>query len=170
MIIYRLGSFFLLGSLTLLAWSLTTGRTPHWDGPHRRAFLIGGIGLLVLGATGAVTALADTLFPAESLAEGIQADLDGEHFLTTLRVIHPFVAVGVSWYLIWFANKVRFEQAARAVSMLVLVQFVVGVLNVVFLTPIWSQVLHLLLADLLWVSWVVLGAELMTRETAPSEA
>ncbi len=163
-------TFVLLGSLTLLGWTLTTGRETHWGGPHTRSFVIGGVGLLVLGATGAVTALADTLFPAESLAEGIAADLAAEHFLTTLRVIHPFVAVGVAWYVMWFANRVRDQRAARFVSMLVLVQFVVGLLNIVFLTPIWSQVVHLLLADLLWVSWVVLGADLMAEQAVTTEA
>lgn len=167
--IHLVMTFLLLGSLTLLAWTLTTGKETHWGGPHTRAFVIGGVGLLILGATGAVTALADTLFPAESLVEGLAADLEAEHFLTTLRVIHPFVAVGVAWYVMWVANRVRDQRAARYVSMLVLVQFVVGVLNVVFLTPIWSQVVHLLLADLLWVSWVVLGADLMVDEVVPAE-
>ncbi|MEX1279205.1 MAG: COX15/CtaA family protein [Acidimicrobiia bacterium] len=163
--LHLVNTLLLLGVLTLLAWRLTTGRSIAWQGPHRRHLVIGAIGLLVLGATGSITSLAGYLFPAESLAEGIAADLSAEHFLTTLRVVHPFVAVGATWYLIWFANRVSRETTtARLVSNLVVAQFAVGVLNIVFLDALWLALVHLLLADLLWIAWVVLGADLLTAE------
>lgn len=168
--LHLVNTFLLLGALTLLAWRLGAGGDIIWRGPHRRHLVWGAVSLVVLGATGAVTSLAGTLFPAETLAEGLAADASAEHFLTTLRVIHPFVAVGASWYLIWFANRVREQPAARAVSMLVVAQVLVGVLNVVFLTSLWLPLVHLLIADVLWVAWVVLGADLLSGGTAPSGA
>jgi heme A synthase len=42
------------------------------------------------------------------------------------------------------------------------VQLLVGVVNVWLLTPIAMQLIHLLLADVLWISWVWLGAALST--------
>jgi cytochrome c oxidase assembly protein subunit 15 len=41
---------------------------------------------------------------------------------------------------------------------LVVLQLLVGVLNLALLTPIGMQILHLLLADLLWIALVVLCA------------
>lgn len=168
--LHLVNTFLLLGALTMLAWTMTTGRPTVWQGPHRRPLVIGGIGLVLMGATGAITSLAGTLFPADSLAEGLAADLSTEHFLTTLRVVHPFLAVGVGWYVIWFASRVREMRSARTVSMLVVAQFVFGVLNIVFLSSLWLPLTHLLIADLLWIAWVVLGAELMSeaRESIPS--
>lgn len=161
--LHLVNTFLLLGALTMLAWTLTTGRAVSWQGPLRRPLVIGGIGLVLMGATGAITSLAGTLFPAESLAEGLAADLSTEHFLTTLRVVHPFLAVAVGWYVIWFANRVREARTARTVSMLVVAQFVLGLLNIVFLSSLWLPLAHLLVADLLWVAWVVLGADLLAE-------
>lgn len=165
--LHLVNTFLLLGALTMLAWTLTTGRSVTWSGESRRPLVVGGIGLVLMGATGAITSLAGTLFPADSLAEGLAADLSTEHFLTTLRVIHPFLAVAVGWYVIWFANRVREHRSARTVSMLVVAQFVLGLLNIVFLSSLWLPLLHLLAADLLWVGWVVLGADLLAESREP---
>ncbi len=52
----------------------------------------------------------------------------------------------------------------RALSALVLIllalQYVLGILDVVFLAPVWLQILHLLGADVLWAAIVVLAARL----------
>ena len=53
----------------------------------------------------------------------------------------------------------------RRLSALVLVllaaQYLLGILDVVMLAPVWLQVLHLLGADCLWAALVVLTARLM---------
>ena len=52
----------------------------------------------------------------------------------------------------------------RGLSALVLIllaaQYVLGILDVVLLAPVWLQVLHLLGADVLWAALVVLAARL----------
>ncbi|MGF1467763.1 MAG: COX15/CtaA family protein [Sandaracinaceae bacterium] len=174
-------TFLLLGALTLTA--LWADGAP---GPVRRlGGFDGGLlvavlaGMLLVGASGAVTALGDTLFPVESLAEGIRQDLSASaHFLVRLRVIHPVLAVVVGQAALVLAvrgargapSSVR--GAASGVVLLVLTQVAAGFLNLALLAPVWMQVVHLLLADLLWVGLVILGAGLLTapRAAAPEGA
>src|SRR5262249_42255868 len=114
---------------------------------------------------GAITALGDTLFPSASLAEGLSADLSAtSHMLVRLRTIHPILAVMIAIYLItgvWqlAGGAPRARMFARWVTALTLVQLVAGAVNILFLAPVWLQLVHLLLADAVWVSYVFLGAE-----------
>jgi len=49
----------------------------------------------------------------------------------------------------------------------VLLQLVAGVVNVGLLAPVWLQLVHLLLADAVWISYVFLGAEMLAaRESS----
>jgi heme A synthase len=49
-----------------------------------------------------------------------------------------------------------------------LVQLVAGLVNVALLAPIWLQLVHLLLADLAWISLVLLAARYLTTEISLS--
>jgi cytochrome c oxidase assembly protein subunit 15 len=42
---------------------------------------------------------------------------------------------------------------------MVFVQFIAGAVNIALLAPVWLQIVHLLLADLLWIALVILLAE-----------
>ena len=56
-----------------------------------------------------------------------------------------------------------FEQArshARALLLLIGLQLLLGVANVLLLTPVTIQILHLLVADLIWVALILSAAEL----------
>lgn len=163
--VHLVNTFFLLAALTTTAWLLTRdGRHFNWRGPDRRMLSIGMVGLLLIGASGAVTALAGTLFPSESFAEGFARDFEAtSHFLTRLRILHPIVAILSGVYLMTQAQKRKGEhpRIATAITSLVVVQWGVGFLNVVALTPLVAQIIHLLLADLLLVAWVLFGAELL---------
>ena len=53
---------------------------------------------------------------------------------------------------------------------LVAIQTLLGVLNVALLAPVWLQLVHLLLADLLWISLVLLGATALGAREAVTEA
>jgi heme A synthase len=125
--------------------------------------------VVLIAATGAITALADTLFPSESVAAGFRADFSGaEHFLTDLRVAHPIVAIAVALYLFWLARRFgktgsRLRTSARVILILVGGQLVAGALNIALLTPVWLQLVHLLLADLVWVALVVFGAQTLSE-------
>jgi heme A synthase len=133
---------------------------------------LGLLGVLLLGMSGAVTALGDTLFPVESLAEGLVQDFSPTaHLLIRMRVLHPLIAVGVVLYLIpvaLFCSTLRFipgtSQLARVLILLLLVQLTAGVINVTLLAPVWMQLVHLFLSDLIWITLVLLTASALARE------
>ncbi len=161
--VHLVNTLFLLAALTSTAWIVTSKHRLRFEAGLQRKLLYAGIGLLALAATGAIAALADTLFPSESLRAGLAADFDSTaHFLTRLRFIHPIFAVALGGTLVFLASR-SYEKLpvySGAVIALVVLQLLLGVVNVAMLTPILIQVLHLLLADLLWIAVLILAAEL----------
>ena len=100
-------TFLLVGSLALTAYWASGGSAVQIKGQGLKAWLLGTglLGMLLIGMSGAVTALGDTLFPVNSLAEGIAADLDpSAHFLIRLRVYHPVIAVLVAGYSLYLVR------------------------------------------------------------------
>jgi heme A synthase len=156
-------TFVLLAFLTLaVLWAEDPGpRSTPTPGPRLVGWLALG-GILVVAMSGAVTALGDTLFPAESLAAGLRQDTSPtSHFLLRLRVIHPALAVAVAVLTIFFGYRAasrgedhRTHRAGRWLIGLTLIQLGVGVVNLALLVPIATQLLHLLVADLLWIAAV----------------
>ncbi|MSR01168.1 MAG: heme A synthase [Gemmatimonadetes bacterium] len=124
--------------------------------------------ILVVGVTGAITALGDTLFPAESLRAGLAQDSSlTAHFLLRLRIIHPALAIGAALGGTWVAVRaIRAVQtqlvqtAGRWLIGLFVAQVAIGVVNLVLLVPVPIQLLHLLMADLVWVAAVGMTAGL----------
>ena len=165
--VHLVNTLILLAGLTLVVYWVERERIVRLDRPLSRPIF----GMLLIAATGAVTALADTLFPAESVIEGITEDFSAtSSWLTRLRILHPVAAILIG---IGAARWVRSNvwdvggsggTAARVVVGVVFAELVVGVINVATLTPIPVQLVHLLLADVLWIAWVWLGAELLTDE------
>ncbi|MFQ5948523.1 MAG: COX15/CtaA family protein [Acidimicrobiia bacterium] len=171
---HLVNTFVLLAALALTAWWLSGGAPVRL---RRRLPLVwplaaGAAGLVLLGASGAVAALGDTLFPAESLSQGLREDFSGgSAFLVRLRWIHPVLAVGVAAYLIGLARKigssaddVLTERLAGLLLSAVVVQVVAGVVDLFLLAPVWMQLVHLLLADLVWISFVLLSATLLSAQ------
>jgi heme A synthase len=66
MALHLVNTFLLLGALTLTAWWGSGGRPLRLRGQGSLIWLlaIGLVGMLILGASGGVTALGDTLYPA----------------------------------------------------------------------------------------------------------
>jgi cytochrome c oxidase assembly protein subunit 15 len=121
----------------------------------------------LVSVAGAIAALGDTLFPATSLAQGFRQDFSGAaNFLLRLRVLHPALAVLAACYFVTVSifvirSKQNPVAAKLAVGVLILVvtQLCAGTLNLVLLAPVWMQILHLLLADSLWIALVLLAVE-----------
>lgn len=96
-------TFVLLACITLTAWWASGGKPIRLRSNRKAGWLLGVgiVGLLILGISGALTALGDTLFPISSLAEGLRQDFSpNAHFLIKLRIMHPTIAVLISVYLI----------------------------------------------------------------------
>ena len=156
-------TFLLLGALTLHARWATRPEPLVLRGTHPRMVLAGLVGMLLVGATGAIAALGDTLFPVSSLAEGFAQDLDpASHLFLQLRGLHPLIALGVAAFLAAYGGALVSRGFARgpalAVASLAIAQIGLGFLNVALLAPVWLQLVHLLVADALWIALTLLGA------------
>jgi cytochrome c oxidase assembly protein subunit 15 len=161
----------LLAALTLTA-HLLSRRKGYLRGSIRVvapfAAVAGVIAVLIVGVTGSLAALGDTLFPATSLGLALAQDFSvTSGWLVRWRWMHPTVAFLASILLIWLLVRAARRTAHwdnRGLSALVLLLlatvYVLGLLDVVLLAPLWVQVAHLLAADTLWASLVVLAARL----------
>jgi heme A synthase len=178
--VHLVNTFLLLGALTLTSWWAFGGARLHWRGAGARRWglLLGLVGVLILGVSGAMTALGDTLFPAASLAEGWQQDFAAEsHFLLRLRIWHPLIAVTVGMYLVFLSALLAMFDGGRTarrlailVSGLFVIQLLAGIINLALLAPVWMQLVHLLLADLVWIALVLLTANALRVTAAPLPA
>jgi cytochrome c oxidase assembly protein subunit 15 len=161
----------LLAALTLTA-HLLSRRHGYLRGNIRLVAPFGAVAavlvVMIVGVTGSLAALGDTLFPASSLGLALAQDFSaGSGWLVRWRWTHPAVAFVASIFLIWLliraAQRSRYWDN-RGLSALVLLLlaavYALGLLDVMLLAPVWVQVAHLLGADSLWVALVVLTARM----------
>ncbi len=174
MSLHLTNTFLLLGALTLTAWWSGGGAKIRFKngGPTRLFLALSFVCMFVLGTSGAIAALGDTLFPSHTLAEGLRADLSPTaSLLLRLRMLHPVIAFATAVVVVGTASlsRVVFRTVAlvkrfsRMVIVLVACQLCAGLLNVMLLAPTWMQLVHLLLADLVWISVVLLGASVLAE-------
>jgi cytochrome c oxidase assembly protein subunit 15 len=161
----------LLAALTLTA-HLLNRRQGYLRGSIRLVTPLGAVAAIVVvmavGVTGSLAALGDTLFPSASLGAALAQDFSSaSSWLVRWRWAHPTVAFVASIFLIWLLVRAAQRTANwdnRGLSALVLLllaaQYILGVLDVFLLAPVWLQVAHLLGADALWIALVVLTARL----------
>jgi heme A synthase len=90
-------------------------------------------------------------------------------------VIHPIAAIATSMYVTALAGVVGRRRSAPAVrllawalSALFVLQLLIGALNVALLAPIGMQLLHLLMADMVWIALVLLVAAALARPALDS--
>lgn len=166
--IHLSNTLLLLGALTLTAVMLSTGqRTSELRLRGSRAmWTLGGlIATIIVGVSGSLAALGDTLFPASSLRNAIEQDFSSSSpLLLRLRGVHPLSAVIAGLFVIWIVGQARRSGASRLATIVIAllgVQFVLGLADVALLAPVWMQILHLLGADLYWTALVALSAKIL---------
>lgn len=177
--VHLVNTFLLLASITLTAWWASGGEALRLRGRGVAlwALGLGFLGVLVLGVTGAITALGDTLFPAASFAEGFRQDFSPQaHFLIRLRIWHPLIAITVGFYLIFVSALLGMLRSNRSIkrfalylSVLFVIQLAAGLVNLLLAAPVWMQIIHLFLADSVWITLVLLAAVTFAR-TEPVQA
>lgn len=176
-VIHLLNTFLLLAVLTLTAHWASGGHSIQVRGAgiNLGILLVALLGTLVIGASGALAALGDTLFPVRTLAEGVQQDFSATaHYLIRLRILHPSIAVIVGFYLVAAAGLIALQTTNRGIkywsrflTVLVLIQLAAGLLNVLLLAPVAIQIVHLFLADLVWISLILFSAETLAKIESP---
>ncbi len=197
MILHLDNTFLLLGALSVTAWTLThdgaklgpagepdaaadatataapSQARPGWLRP---VVVVSLVSVLVLGSSGAIAALGDTLFPATSLREGLAQDLSPlAHVFLRLRLLHPMIALVAGAVVFVSASLVRMAKPSsrtrtlsRVVTAVFATQFALGLLNVTLLAPVGLQLAHLLLADATWIALVLMGWEALYATPAQS--
>lgn len=174
--IHLVNTQFLLTAIAMTAW-WASGRGPFTPARARRfraAFLLAFMALIAVGMAGAMASLGDTLFPARTLAEGMAQDRNPAlNVLLHIRVWHPVLAVITGLGLFVLVSRVlqvddraATRRAAMQVSAAVGAQWCVGASALLLLVPVPLQLLHLLTADLLWLSVVWLAATVSSDQEA----
>jgi heme A synthase len=157
----------LLASLALTAWWAGGKPAVRIGGPRAWMAAVSLLAFAILGVSGVIAALGDTLFPAQSLAAGFAQDLDpAASIFLRLRIFHPVIAAVVEAWLVIFAvssllRKPSVKPLAWAVLAAAGVQLMAGFVNLALLAPGWMQIVHLLLADTLWILLVLLSASVL---------
>ncbi len=167
MSLHLINTLLLLASLTLTAWYASGQHLPrNWrTAPQRRALTLTALGLMLVGASGAITALGDTLFPHATLADDFSASA---HFLIRLRVWHPVLAVLIGYVVLRQAAAWRTAPSIlrRALIGLILLQWAAGLLNILLRVPLWLQLTHLFLADSIWILFILFANQTLDTEVA----
>lgn len=170
----------LLGCLTLLAEFLSRPRMRATTTWRNGAVLFPALGLgatLIVGVSGSLAALGDTLYPATSLANALQQDFSAtSSLLLRLRWLHPASAFIAGAFILWIVVKAlgmhvsgRTRSLAIAVIALLFAQYAIGAINIVLLAPLWIQIVHLFFADLLWICLVLLAMHFsLAQRLAPA--
>jgi cytochrome c oxidase assembly protein subunit 15 len=168
--IHFTNTLLLLGALSLTAWFLTQWKSEPVSKRADAKWLVWLTltATILMGATGSLAALADTLFPSPSLTAGLAEDFAANApLLVRMRWVHPTATLIGVVCVILLAAKVR-TKLSRAVFWLLLIQIMLGIADVVLLAPIWMQVLHLLGADIYWVALVAMAATALWPSDHPS--
>ncbi|MEA3503052.1 MAG: COX15/CtaA family protein [Actinomycetota bacterium] len=175
--IHLLNTYILIGALTFTAWwsSGNPGPTKPVDARQRRSLILGALGILLIGAIGALNALSDSLYPAESFFSGVAEEFSSEApWLLQVRILHPIVAIAVGLGVAYVAMRLaatatgRTKRFGAAVGGLILLQFLVGLVNVMLAAPLETQVIHLAIADTIWIVYLIFSASLL-GERVPAE-
>jgi len=160
--IHLVNTFGLLGSYAIL-YKILQDDLQNIKNMFNKNFLLISSLFLLSGATGSITALADVLFPSASFVEGFLADFDRtSEVLTRLRILHPIISSTLSIVLYVYAIGIRkkFNVSVKPLQILILIAVFLGVINVLSNIVLPLSILHLAIADFLWISYIYVSIDL----------
>lgn len=187
---HLLNTLLLLGAVTLLAWWASGGERLQLrrQGAVGWWLLAAVLGMFVVGASGAVAALGDTLLAglveskeatnltARLTAAGVSpTEATIVYGLVELRILHPIIAVvtgllvaAAAWTVRTRRPSLHTRRFSTALLALFVVQLIIGALNVALHAPVWIQMVHLLITNAIWILLVLLGAAGLDHRLAPA--
>lgn len=178
---HLINTFTLIAVLALTAWFASGGKSFSLLKTQRKVLIllaIATVGIFIAGMSGSIAALSSMLFPSSTLSEGIAKDFSAtSHYLLRLRVFHPILSIMTGVFLIFLAGWCR-KQARETLSVkrwsnilifIVLLQFASGAITFLTLAPIIMQLIHLLLADAVWISFVLMSAVFLAEQSELSK-
>jgi len=160
--IHLVNTFGLLGSYAIL-YKILQDDLQNIKNMFNKNFLLISSLFLLSGATGSITALADVLFPSASFVEGFLADFDRtSEVLTRLRILHPIISSTLSIVLYVYATGIRkkYNVSVKPLQTLILIAVFLGVINVLSNIVLPLSILHLAIADFLWISYIYVSINL----------
>lgn len=160
--IHLVNTFGLLGSYAIL-YKILQDDLQNIKNMFNKNFLLISSLFLLSGATGSITALADVLFPSASFVEGFLADFDRtSEVLTRLRILHPIISSTLSIVLYVYATGIRkkYNVSVKLLQTLILIAVFLGVINVLSNIVLPLSILHLAIADFLWISYIYVSIDL----------
>ncbi|HEX8287912.1 MAG TPA: COX15/CtaA family protein [Pyrinomonadaceae bacterium] len=175
MIGHLTNTFILLAFLTLTAWFASGGKPLNLKSQPKILLMLGlGVfGIFLIGVTGSIAALSNMLFPSASITEGIAKDFsETSHILLRLRVSHPILSIAVGVFLAFLAGWIKSQAKgnssvnrwANVLIILILIQFAWGSVTLLTLAPIVMQLVHLFLADAVWIAFVLMSATVLAEQ------
>lgn len=164
---HLINTFLLLGSLSMTAYLLTAGGSLNFsrDRKLKTVAIAGTSAIILIGITGAIASLTNMLFPSTNVIEALKRDFAPDsNFLLRIRILHPIGAVLLSVLLGFAAGWVKSRRPddkttgrlSGLLSVLLLLQVIVGGVTLLTGAPIVMALVHLLLADGVWISWILL--------------
>ncbi|MGO8718974.1 MAG: COX15/CtaA family protein [Acidobacteriaceae bacterium] len=168
----------LVAALALTAEFLSEARFRSTTALRRGGLLFPTLGILatlLVGVSGSLVALGDTLYPSSHLLEAIRQDFSpAAPLLLRLRWIHPASAFMAGAFIAWllvqsFRRTAPSKRRALGIAVLstLIVQYLLGIFDVLLQAPTWLQIAHLLGADVFWICLVLLTADYCLVEKPP---
>ncbi len=149
----------------LRTWAPGTAAEPRSQRKLRLAALLAILATILTGATGSLAALADTLYPSPDLRTALAADFAAHSpLLIRMRWMHPAssgLAALTSIALALYLARAGHRRTSNLLLINLAAQFVLGIADVLLLAPTWLQVLHLLSADIFWITLIAIATRLM---------
>ena len=176
---HLVNTFILLAFLTLTARSACCGVMLRFrqEPKYLAGITIGAITVIIVGISGSIAALSSMIFPSGTLSEGLVKDFsETSHILLRLRLLHPITAILTSVFVIFLTGWLAKERAgdtnvsrwSNVIAILVLVQIAFGAATLLTLAPIIMQLGHLLMADAIWISFVMFAAGFLSSDALPA--
>ena len=141
------------------------------QGPLLGAIVFSLVCDIVLGISGAITALGHQLKPTDDVLRAAASPT--AHFLSRLQPLHAFIATSIGLVvlltgglLIHLRPSEQVKHAARWMIGAYAVQFILGLINIQLNAPIWFQMVHLVSADVCWIALIAAGVAAL-RTDAP---
>jgi cytochrome c oxidase assembly protein subunit 15 len=172
MAVHLINTFLLAGALVRTVWGARPRQASRWiPGGRDGLVLYTTIAItLVLGVTGAISALGNTLFPADPSASPLEHVLEDPWANTPypmlVRLVHPALAMlatfAYGWAVLHFVGAERTageRRAAKLFAASVVLQIVCGFVNIGLSAPGYMQIAHLATGHLMWAALLVLCFE-----------
>jgi heme o synthase len=132
------------------------------------------LGMFVLAVSGAVSALGHTLMPVNDVV-AVAANPDS-HWMQRLQPLHPYLSLAVGLMLLLTAGLISHlrpgDRVKKAMKIMVVAfggQLAMGLANIQLGAPIWMQMVHLVLGDVVFISMIVAMALALTSDAPRRE-